>query len=117
MEWIVTTTHAILALAVIVGVLFSSTYTQHITILITLLVILFGIRFYKGCFMTQWEVGNKPTLTQIGKALYIHNPADEPSDAVFEEILVSSLVFLHLVRVAASSVLPLKDIFTGATVE
>jgi len=111
MEWIATVVHAALTLAVVIGVLFSSTRTQHITILITLLVILFGIRLHKGCFLTHWEVGNKPTLSQVGKAFYIRDPAAEPSDAVFEEILVANLVFLHLIRIAAHSVLPLKELF------
>jgi hypothetical protein len=110
MEWIATAVHGTLALTVVLGVLFSSTPTQHITILIILLIILFCTRLQKGCFLTHWEAGNKLTLSQLGKAFYIQDPASEPSDAIFEEIVYANLVFLHLVRIAAYSLLP-KAVF------
>ena len=110
MEWFITALHAFLTLLVSLGVLFSRTRIQHVSILIVLLVLLFGIRHNKGCFLTPCEhKTDKPTLSQLGQAFYLRDGTVE--DAVFEEILVANLTFLHLLRIASYSVLPLKDIF------
>jgi len=109
MEWAITACHALLALALVVGVLFSNTKTQHIAILITLVVLLFGIRYNDGCCVTPLEGNDKnPTLSAMGKAFYLRDAEDAASvrDAVFEELVVANLTFLHLLRIAASSILP-----------
>jgi hypothetical protein len=110
MEWVATAVHGLLTLALVVGVLFSNTRTQHIALLITLVCILFGIRYNKGCFLT-WveEVEEKPTLSELGKAFYLRDC--DVDTAVFEEILVANLTFLLLLRIAAYSVLPLNNLF------
>jgi len=112
MEWVVTVFHVFLTAALTIGVLFSNTKTQHIAILIALLIILFGIRYNKGCFLTPYEGSPEtPTLSDLGKAFYLQDPHHGVSDAAFEEILVANLTFLHIVRIAVSSVLPINDVF------
>ena len=98
--------HAVLTAALIAGVLFSSTRIQHMAILSTLLILLFGIRMNQGCCATTFE--GQPTLTQLGKALYLQHDNPSLSDKTFEEILVSNLTFLQLLRVAALSFFPVK---------
>ena len=112
MEWVVTIAHVLLTAALTIGVLFSNTKTQHIAILIALLIILFGVRYNKGCFLTPCEGGPEtPTLSELGKAFYLQDPHHGVSDAAFEEILVANLTFLHIVRIAVSSVFPINDVF------
>jgi len=109
---VATAVHALLTAALIIGVLFSNTRTQHITILITLVVILFGIRHNKGCFLTPYEIiSGKPTLSELGKAFYIQDPHHGVSDATFEEILVSNLTFLLVLRIAVYSIFPINHVF------
>jgi len=112
MEWAITVVHVLLTAALTVGVLFSNTKTQHIAILIALLIILFGVRYNKGCFLTSCEGGpEKLTLSDLEKAFYLQDSHHGVSDAAFEEILVANLTFLHIVRIAVSSVLPINDVF------
>jgi hypothetical protein len=115
MEWVVTVFHVLLTAALTVGVLFSNTKTQHIAILIALIIILFGVRYNKGCFLTSCESSpEKPTLSDLEKAFYLQDSHHGVSDAAFEEIIVANLTFLHIVRIAvfsATSVLPINDVF------
>jgi len=106
---LITILHAVLTAALIAGVLFSSTRIQHIAILSTLLILLFGIRINRGCCATSFE--GTPTLTQLGKALYLQHDDPSLSDKTFEEILVSNLAFLQILRVAVLSILPVKEFF------
>jgi hypothetical protein len=106
---LVTVLHAALTAALVAGVLFSSTRIQHVAILSTLLILLFGIRINRGCCATSFE--EPPTLSQMGKALYLQHGDPSLSDETFEEILVSNLTFLQLLRIAALSTLPIKDLF------
>lgn len=103
---LITVLHAALTAVLVAGVLFSSTRIQHIAILSTLLILLFGIRLNGGCCVTHFE--GQPALTQLEKAMYLQH--DEPSltDKTFEEILVCNLAWLHIVRVLG---FPLKDFF------
>lgn len=104
---VLTAFHAFLTLALVLGVLFSDTRIQHIAILSTLLILLFGIRYNKGCCLTSFEQNSdKLTLTEVGQAFYLRD--DVVEDRVFEEILVANLTLLHLIRIAAYSVTLLK---------
>jgi hypothetical protein len=107
--WLLTIAHAFLTAALVAGVLFSATRTQHIAILSTLLILLFGIRMNGGCCATFFE--GKPTLSAMGKAFYLREEVPTLTDATFEEILVSNLTFLHIMRIAALSLFPMKEFF------
>ena len=99
---VLTAFHAFLTLALVLGVLFSDTRIQHIAILSTLLILLFGIRYNKGCCLTSFEQNSdKLTLTEVGQAFYLRD--DVVEDRVFEEILVANLTLLHLIRIAVYS--------------
>jgi hypothetical protein len=106
---LLTALHAALTAALVAGVLFSSTRIQHIAILSTLLILLFCIRFNRGCWLTFLE--GRPTLSQLGKAMYLQQDEPSLSDRTFEEILVSNLTFLQILRVAALSAFPVKEFF------
>lgn len=109
--WISTGFHFLLCSALVLGVLFSETRTQQLAILATLVIVFFGIRFNRGCFVTAWEgAEGKPSLTELGKALYLRN-WDSVPNPVFEEILVANLLFLQILRILANSVLPIKELF------
>jgi len=117
MEWVVTVVHVLFTAALTVGVLFSNTKTQHIAILIALIIILFGVRYNKGCFLTSCESSpEKPTLSELGKAFYLQDPQHGVSDAALEEILIANLTFLHIVRIAVSSVFSVFSVFSVASV-
>ena len=102
----VTGVHAVLALALIAGVLFSSTRIQHMAILSTLLIVLFSIRMNGGA-----SSESIPTLSDLGIALFLREDTPSLTNATFEEILVSSLTFLHILRIAFLSVFPVKKFF------
>jgi hypothetical protein len=106
---LITALHAALTAVLVAGVLFSSTRIQHVAILSTLLILLFGIRMNRGCCATFFE--GRPTLSQLGKAMYLQEDEPSVSDRTFEEILVSNLTFLQILRVAALSAFPVKEFF------
>ena len=103
---LITVLHAALTAVLVAGVLFSSTRIQHMAILSTLLILLFGIRMNGGCCVTHFE--GRPTLTQLEKAMYLQHDEPSLSDKTFEEILVCNLAWLHIVRVLA---FPVKELF------
>lgn len=109
--WILTGLHFLLCGAVVLGVLFSVSRTQQVAILAILVILLFGIRQANGCCVTPFEqTEGKPSLTEMGKALYLRDWTSVASP-VFEEILVANLLFLQIIRILSSSVLPVYDLF------
>jgi hypothetical protein len=109
--WISTGFHFLLCSALVLGVLFSETRTQQLAILGTLVIVFFGVRFNRGCFVTALETSeDKPSLTELGKALYLRD-WNSVTNPVFEEILVANLLFLQILRILACSILPIKELF------
>jgi len=109
--WISSGFHFLLCSALVLGVLFSETRTQQLAILGTLVIVFFGIRYNRGCFVTALETAEgKPSLTELGKALYLRD-WNSVANPIFEEILVANLLFLQILRILACSILPIKELF------
>ena len=109
--WICTILHAVLTIVMVLGVVFSKTVFAQCTILFTLLVILFLIRYNDGCFVTKWEkFESKPTLTDMGRA-YSLKEDTKISERHYEEIVVSNLLLIHIIKMIAASILPLEMLF------
>lgn len=111
-EWVCTLLHALLSLVLVWGVLFSNTTIQMVAILSCLILILLGIRWFDGCWLTHHEVApEKLTLTDYGKAFSLENFAEPLSNRRYEEIVVANLLFVHLIKMFTLSVLPVKMFF------
>ena len=109
--WICTILHAVLTIVMVLGVVFSKTVFAQFTILSALLVILFLIRYNDGCFVTKWEkFASKPTLTDMGRA-YSLKEDTKISERHYEEIVVSNLLLIHLIKMIGHSILPLDILF------
>ena len=109
--WAVTIIHGILSLVLVYGVLFARSHVAMIAILGTLLLILCGIRYFGGCFVTDYErFEEKPTLTDMGKALSLKEDK-AVSCKYFEEIVVANLLIIHLIGMFCRLVLPLEMLF------
>lgn len=111
LQWIITILHAVLSVSLVVGVLFCKTPFSMVAILGTLVLILCGIRYFGGCFVTDYErFEEKPTLTDMGKALSLKEDAAVPCK-YFEEIVVSNLLIIHLIGMFCRLILPLEMLF------
>ena len=111
-EWFCTIMHGVLSLVLVLGVLFSTTNIQMVSILSCLILILLGIRLFDGCWVTQYEVApDKMTLTDFGKAFSLHNSPDAISNRKYEEIIVANLLFIQMIKMFSLSILPLNMIF------
>ena len=111
-EWTCTILHAILSLVLVWGVLFSNTTLQMVAVLSSLILILLGIRWFDGCWLTQFEVApDKLTLTDFGKAFSLQNYSEPLSYRQYEEIVVANLLAVHLIKMFSVSILPMELFF------
>jgi len=110
-EWICTGLHGFLTLSLVIGVLFSKSIVQMVSIVSCLLIILCMIRLNDGCFLTQYEKGDeKVTLTDMGLAFSIKDTT-KVMPKHFEEIVVSNLLLIQLIRMLSLSILPIEMMF------
>lgn len=110
-EWTNTVLHGFLTVSLVIGVLFSKSTIQMVSIVSCLLIILFMIRQNEGCFLTQYEMApEKPTLTDMGLAFSLKDSA-KVVPKHFEEIVVSNLLLIQLIRMISSSILPIEMLF------
>ena len=103
-----TIVHALLTLVLVQGVLFSNTMIQMVAVLSCLLILLFMIRQFDGCFLTSFE--GEPALSDIGIVLSL-GKEQTIQKRQFEEILVSNLLQIHLIKMISLSILPIKILF------
>jgi len=110
-EWITTIIHALLCAVMVIGVLFSRTRVAQGAILATLMLLFIGIRFFHGCAMDTFEVGNdKPTLADMGMAMSIKNyKVARTYD--FEQAVVGNLLIIHLIKIYVLSIYPVDTLF------
>lgn len=110
-EWIITGTHALLCLIMVIGVVFSRTRITQGAILVILILLFIGIRFFHGCVMDEFEVyENKPTLAEIGMATSVKD-YKYASVYDFEQAVVGNLLIIHLIKIYALSVYPFDTLF------
>ena len=110
-EWTTTILHALLCVAMVIGVLFSRTRVAQGAVLGTLMLLFIGIRVFGGCVMDQLEIcNNKPILAEMGMATSVKN-YKYSSLYDFEQIVVGNLLIIHLVKIYALSIYPFDTLF------
>lgn len=110
-EWLHTFVHGFLTIALVIGVIYARSITATISVLAALLILLCMIRYFGGCFLTNFEIlDGKPTLTEMGKAFSLKEDG-AVSGKHFEEIVVANLLLIHLIGILFRLVFPIEMMF------
>jgi hypothetical protein len=110
-EWAITLIHALLCLAMVLGVVFSKTAISKGAVLAILMLLFIGIRLFGTCIMDLVEeCDNKPVLADIGAAMIIKDYKNI-SKYEYEQAAVGSLLIVHLIKIFVLSVYPVDTLF------
>jgi len=109
--WTITVAHAFLCIVMVIGVLYANTPVAQGAILATLVLLFIGVRMFGTCIMDDYEVHpNKPILAEMGRQMSLKHP-DDVSRYNFEQIVIGNLLVIHLIKIYANSIAPLKPLF------
>lgn len=100
---VVTVGHLLLCLFISYGVLFTRTPERALSVLACLVVLLLMIRFFKGCIVTPMEMSVGTSV--MGRAFMLKN-FEHVAIPDMEEIAVSTILLLQVIRVATLLILP-----------
>jgi hypothetical protein len=100
---VVTAGHLLLCLFISYGVLFTRTPERAFSVLVCLVVLLLMIRYFKGCILTPMEMSVGTSV--MGRAFMLKN-FEHVAIPDMEEIAVSTILLLQIIRVATLLILP-----------